>query len=54
MWKLKTTTLEEITKASNPLHLTAKVCQCTIAIRIKVRGMMVVQILSNHNVATED
>jgi hypothetical protein len=42
MGKLKTTTLQEITEASNPLHLTAKVCQCAIAVGIKVSGMMVV------------
>jgi hypothetical protein len=52
MWELKTATLEEISEASNSLHLTVKVSQCAITVGTKVRGMMVVQILGNHNIAT--
>jgi hypothetical protein len=54
MWELKTATFEEITEASNTLHLTAKICQSSIAIWIKVGRMMVVEILGNHNVAAQN
>jgi hypothetical protein len=54
IFELERAPLQEITEASNSLHLTAKVCQCSVAVRIKVSGRVVVQILSNHNVATQN
>ena len=54
MRELESTPLEEVTEPCHSLLFTAKICKRTVTIRVKVKVWMVVQILSDHDVTTQD
>jgi hypothetical protein len=51
MRKLEGTPLEKVTEPCYSLLLASKISKGTVAVRIEVEVWMVVQILSDHNVA---